>query len=257
MVPVGSSTFAGYIYKIQVFDQALPASDITTLWNAGNATNYTISGQVTSSGTGVGSATVTVYSDAGCTTVITTATTDGSGNYTTPGVPQSTTYYLKASKAGYITSSALTVNVGTANYTGANITISLIPSATITGQVTESGTGTPLAGAKVYVSASANASVSPAQVLTTDGSGNYSATVAGGTWYFCASQDTHKTSADLTITNADGSAQSGKNFALVADSTNNIPQKSSLLFGVVSDALPTTQGADTGNWTITTRSAVR
>ena len=248
--PVGSSTFAGYIYKIQVFDQALSASDITTLWNAGNATNYTISGQVTSSGTGVGSATVTVYSDVGCTTVVTTAATDGSGNYTTAGVPQSATYYLKASKVGYITSSALTVNLGTSNYTGANITIDVIPSATITGQVTESGTGTPLADAKVYISASANASVSPAQVLTADGSGNYSATVTGGTWYFCASQDTHKTLTDLTITNTDGSAQSGKNFALVADATNNIPQKQSLLFSVLSDALPATQGVDTGNWTI-------
>ena len=97
---------------------------------------------------------------------------------------------------------------------------------------------------------SANASVSPSQVLTADGSGNYTVGVTGGTWYLCATDATHKTSADITITNIDGSAQSGKNFALVADSANNIPQKSSLLFSVLGDSLPTIQGADTGNWAI-------
>ena len=246
----GSDYFTGYVNKVQVYDQALDAATITSLWNAGNATNYTIAGQVTSSGAGVSGATVTVYSDAGCTTVLNTATTDSSGNYTTPGVPQSTTYYLKAVKTGYVTSSALTVNLGTSNSTGANFTLNVIPNATITGQVTESGTGTPLAGAKVYVSASTNASATPAQVLTADGSGNYSAVVAGGTWYVCASQDTHKTSADITINNIDGSAQTNKNIALVADTGNNIPQKSSLLFSVLSESLPTSQGADTGNWAL-------
>ena len=154
--PVGANTFTGYINKIQVYDQALDAASITTLWNAFNAANYTISGTVSSSGGGtVSGATVSVYTDAACTTLLTTATTDGSGNYTTAGVPQSITYYLKTSKTGFITSpSALTVNVGTANYTGANITLTVIPAATITGTVTESGTGTPLAGAKVYVSTS-------------------------------------------------------------------------------------------------------
>ena len=136
------------------------------------------------------------------------------------------------------------------NYTGANISIIVIPVATITGQVTESGTGTPLAGAMVCVSTTANASVAPSQVVTTDGSGNYLASIVGGTWYFCATDATHKTSADITITNVNGSAQSGKNIALVADSANNVPQKSSLLFSVLSDSLPTTQGADTGNWAV-------
>lgn len=243
--------FTGYIHKVQVFDQALSQTDITALWTTGNATNFTIAGNVSVSGGGaLAGATVTVYSDAACTTALISANTDGSGNYVTANLPQNTTYYLKASKTGHVTSGALTVALGAANATGQNFTLSVIPAATVSGQVTESGTGTPLAGAKVYVSATANASASPAQVVTADGSGNYSTSLTGGTWYLCASHETHKTSADLTVVNTDGTAQSGKSFELVADTANNIPQKQSLLFSVLSDSLPTTQGADTGNWTI-------
>ena len=143
------------------------------------------------------------------------------------------------------------VSSGTYTFTAVSATHTIAasfvakPVYAISGQVTDSVSGNPIAGAKVYVSTTANASYLPYYTLTTDGSGNYSLNLFNATWYVCASATGYSTSADSTVTVA-GAAQSGKNFSLVA-SGRNIPQMDQLLFALYGNAL-TTSGATTNAW---------
>ncbi len=112
-----------------------------------------------------------------------------------------------------------------------------MPVYVVSGQVTDSVSGSPLVGALVFVSSSANASVSPAHVLTTDSGGNYTVNLFDATWYVCASEATHATSVDQAVS-VSGADAGGVSFGLVADG-KNIPQKDKLLFSVVTESLPT------------------
>jgi len=118
----------------------------------------------------------------------------------------------------------------------------------VSGQVTDSVSGNPIVGAKVYASTTANASVNPSYIVTTDASGNYSVPLFNGTWYLCASHDTHATSADCSpaVTVA-GAAVSGINFSLVANG-RNIPAKDQMWFSVLTESLPAS--GLTGPWAV-------
>jgi len=122
------------------------------------------------------------------------------------------------------------------------------PAYAVSGQVTDSESGAPLANATVYFSTSPNASVSAAYTATTDGSGNYSIELVDATWYLCASYPAQLTSADIRMTVA-GAPLTDNDFALVANG-RNIPAKDKLLFSVITESLPAVQEGDPGNWPV-------
>jgi hypothetical protein len=117
------------------------------------------------------------------------------------------------------------------------------PTYAVSGTVTRTSDGSPVAGAKVYVSTTANASASPTYTLTADASGNYSTNLFNATWYLCSSASGLITSADTSVMVA-GAAAGGINFSLAA-SGKNIPQMDQLLFSLYGTAL--TAAAPTTN----------
>jgi hypothetical protein len=124
-------------------------------------------------------------------------------------------------------------------------TFSPKPTFAVSGTVTQAVGGAPLAGAKVYVSASANASAKPLYVLTTDASGNFSLPLFDATWYVSVSATGYTTAADSTVVVA-GAAVPGNNFGLTA-SGKHLPQMDQLLFSLYGTAL-TANGATTNPW---------
>jgi hypothetical protein len=142
-----------------------PSFNGTTVFAPGSSVNYTISGQVTLSGSGLGGVTVTLSGSQGAS-----ATTSGSGNYSFT-VPAGGNYTVAPSLSGYsFNPPSSSFNNLSANQT-ANFTATPIPY-TISGQVTLSGSG--LSGVTVTLSGSQSNSA------TTNGSGNYSFTVPAG-----------------------------------------------------------------------------
>ena len=129
--------------------------------------SYTISGKVTLGGSGLSGVTVTLSgSQTG------TSTTDGSGNYSFT-LQAGGTYTITPSLAGYaFTPSSQTFNNLSANQT---VDFTAVPTYTISGQVTLSGSG--LSGVTMTLSGSQSGST------TTDTSGNYSFTVPGSGSY--------------------------------------------------------------------------
>lgn len=119
------------------------------------------------------------------------------------------------------------------------------PTYSVSGTVTRGTDGSPLAGAKVYVSTTANASVSPYYTLTTDAAGNYSVNLFNATWYLCASASGLTTAPDVSVTVA-GAAVAGTSFALTA-SGRNIPRMDQLQFALYGTAL-TASGTTTNPW---------
>lgn len=115
----------------------------------------------------------------------------------------------------------------TANYTA-------LPLRTISGNVSAK------AGGGATVSIKLTGSSLPAQQVTTDASGNYTAQVPEGAYYICASQTGYMISTD-TVCNATGDQT--LNFTLAPG--RNIPQMENLLFAAV-----TNQAAvgTSGNW---------
>ncbi|MCX6345090.1 MAG: hypothetical protein NT018_08445, partial [Armatimonadetes bacterium] len=119
---------AGYAI-LQVTVDSVNKGAITTYTFSNVTANHTISatfalvptaavsGTVRIGGFATENATVSVYSDAACTLLKTTAKTDGSGSYCVV-VPQSATYYLKATQSGFAPSAARTVVVATSAMTG-------------------------------------------------------------------------------------------------------------------------------------------
>jgi hypothetical protein len=190
-----------------------------------------------------------------------TATTDANGTISPAGVTgvgesDNQTYTITpnfgydiatvlvngVNNTGAVSSGTFTfTNVTTAHTIDATFTAK--PAYAISGTVTD-GTN-PIAGAKVYVSSSTNASFNPTYTLTTDSGGNYSVNLFNGTWYVCASAMGYTTSADITTT-VNGVAQAGANFALAA-SGRNIPQMDQLLFALYGSSL-TANGATTNPW---------
>ena len=120
---------------------------------------YSIWGQVTTEGTGLPGATVTLGGAASLT-----RTTDASGNYEF-SVLANGSYTLTATKAGYtISPASRSVTVNGASVTGQDFAATLIPFF-ISGQVTTSGTG--LSGVTVTLGGAGSSTT------TTDANGNY------------------------------------------------------------------------------------
>jgi len=84
-----------------------------------------VAGTVLINGSGTSGATVSVYSNAACTTLLTSVPANGSGVYSV-SLPQNNTYYLRATKSGYGTPAPLTVALGTSSLTGQDLAITSI-----------------------------------------------------------------------------------------------------------------------------------
>ncbi len=194
----------------------------------------------------------------------TISATAGSGGSITPlGVAtkyeaQSQAYTITAN-FGYSIASVLIdgannpAAVSSGTYTFSNlaathtidVTFAAKPLFAVSGQVTKSSDGTPIAGATVYASTTANASANPALVLTTDGSGYYNANLFNGAWNICASATGFTTSADATVT-VNSAPLAGPNIPLSA-SGKNIPEMNNLLFALYGSDL-VANGATTNPW---------
>jgi photosystem II stability/assembly factor-like uncharacterized protein len=134
-----------------------------------NSAGYTISGQVTLSGSGLSGVTVTLSGSQS-----NSAITNGSGNYSFT-VPAGGNYTVTPSLAGYtFNPTSFTFNNLSGNQSGASFAASTV-TYTISGQVTLSGSG--LNGVTVTLSGSQSNSA------TTNGLGNYSFTVPAGGSY--------------------------------------------------------------------------
>ena len=121
--------------------------------------NYSISGTVTLSSSGLSGVTV---SDG-----IRNAVTDANGNYTISGVANGT-YTVTATKAGHtFTPSGLSVTISGSNQTGKSFVASALPTYSISGTITVGGTGLP----------SVTVSDTNGNSTTTNASGAY--TIAG------------------------------------------------------------------------------
>jgi uncharacterized repeat protein (TIGR03803 family) len=130
-------------------------------------TNYTISGQVTLSGSGLSGVTMTLSGSQSGSTA-----TNGSGSYNF-SVQADGNYTVTPSLSGYTFSPPSQTFNGLGGNQVANFSASpVVTSYTISGQVTLSGSG--LSGVTMTLSGSQNGST------TTNGSGSYSFTVAGG-----------------------------------------------------------------------------
>ena len=214
-----------------------------TVTSAGTTpTLYNISGRVVNSvGTGISGATV-AFADTAAAAAhpIVTATTDASGNFS-KGVT-SGTWYVAVTSNSYNTSADQVVTVSTTGVTGVNFT--LAPNSTVTGTITRSNDGTPLAGALVYFSRSPGASAAPVFTVTANASGNYSQAVQDGVWYVAAAATGFYPAADKTIM-ISGTSVSGINFSLKSNA-RSIPRTADLLFSAVTDSFPAS-GA-TGTW---------
>ena len=131
----------------------------------GVAANSAISGQVTSNGSGLSGATVTLSGASSATTI-----TDANGNYAFTGLANGS-YTATPSKAGYTFNPAsIAQTVNGADITDANCTATPVQAATysISGQVTSNGSG--LSGVGVALSGASSATA------ITDANGNYAFT---------------------------------------------------------------------------------
>jgi hypothetical protein len=235
--PDGWSAFNGYIGEVFVYKTALPPADRATLeaditMVVTNLPAYNI----TSTAGAGGSITPLGVTSVGETDSQTYTITPNFGNNIADVVVDGTTHL------GPVTT--YTFNAVSAVHTIDAIFVAK-PTYTVSGQVTTTSGGAGIAGATVYVSTTANASVSPTQTVTTDGSGHYSFTVFDGTWTVTASASGYTTPADQSVTMAGGPI-TGVNFALIG-SGRNIPQMDKLLFALYSTDL-NVNGATTTPW---------
>jgi hypothetical protein len=81
-----------------------------------------VSGTVSVGGVATDAATVNLYTDPACVNLATSTDTASGGTYSI-SVPQSSTFYLKATKSGFVPSAPLEVVTGTANLSGQNLNI--------------------------------------------------------------------------------------------------------------------------------------
>jgi hypothetical protein len=233
--PDGWSVYNGYIGDTFVYktalsdaDRATVEADINTRMNS--VVTYNITATAGANGT---------ISPAGVTTV-------GEGDNQTYTITPAWGYDIADVKTNGVSVGAVATFTFANVMAGQTIDASFVakPTYAVSGQVTNTS-GTPIVGAKVYVSTTANASISPIITLTTDASGNYSVNLFNATWYVCASATGYTTSADTAVTVA-GVPQAGINFALAA-SGKNIPAMDKLLFSLYGTAL-TVSGATTSLW---------
>jgi len=125
------------------------------------------------------------------------------------------------------------------------VTFAEAPKSAVSGQMTDAVSCAPIAGATVFAALIANAAVHPGYTVITDSAGNYTVELFNATWYLCATQDTHATSVDITVT-VGSAALAGNNFTLVANG-RNIPAKDALAYAFDTNALPA-DGAAIATW---------
>ena len=149
----------------------------------------TISGQVTNAGDGSAISAVRVSDGTRYDF------TDPLGKYAIDGVPPGA-YQVVASRDGY-ESSSLTVTVSEGNTAMANLSLTwIIVPGTITGSVTDAGSGSPIAGATV---------TDGTRATTTDASGEYTiANVPPGAYHVAANKAGYESST-TTVTVVSGS----------------------------------------------------
>ena len=155
--------------------------------------SYSISGNVTLSGSGLSGVTV---GDG-----FRSATTDGSGNYTITGVPNGT-YTVTPTKAGNsFTPTTLSVTVAGANQTGKNFTTAPLPTYSISGTITLSGAG--LAGVVVSNGSGVTATTDANGLYTLSGipQGSYTITPSKAGHTFTPTSRTGTISSNLTAQN--------------------------------------------------------
>ncbi len=203
------STIAGYDEPIYVYEMG-EAGDNTNfgdsyvanyalLYISGGTppeNTYSISGQVTLSGSGLSGVVVATNDDD-------TATTDGNGNYTISGLVDGN-YTITPSKTGYTFSPTSTsVTISGANQTGKNFTATAVPTYSISGNIND-GTN-PISSVKVSVTGGIN--------VYTDASGNYIVNgLLNGNYTLTPSKTGYTfnpTSRNVTIS---GANQTGQNF---------------------------------------------
>ena len=176
-----------------------------------NAVTYTISGQVTLSGSGLSGVTVTLGgSQSGATS------TNSSGNYSFT-VPAGGNYTVTPSLSSYTFSPAsLPFNNLSGNQAGANFAASIVTTYAISGQVTLSGSG--LSGVTVTLSGSQSGAAS------TNSSGNYSFTVpAGGNYTVTPSLSGYTFSPPSLSFNDLSGSQGGASFTALPESISPAP----------------------------------
>ncbi len=190
------------------------------------ATTGTISGTVTDSSTGSPIAGASVSTQPATTT----ATTDSQGNYSISNVTPGS-YTVTASASGYFPGSA-SVTVTAGQTSTCNVALQPVPTTgTISGTVTEEGTGTPISGASVSTQPSTT-------TVTTDGQGNYTISdVDPGSYTVTASASGYiADSANVTVTAGDTSTA---NLALQADYSGtwsgNTTQDEGISFTIVNN----------------------
>ena len=160
------------------------------------AVTYSISGQATSSGSGLSGVTMTLSGGKSGTTI-----TDASGNYTFTGLDNGS-YTITPSRTGFTFSPASSPqNVSGADITAVNFTATAVPVVThsISGQVTMTGSG--LSGVTMALSGASSATT------TTNASGDYTFTgLANGSYTITPSRtgfNFSPTSSPQTVSGAD------------------------------------------------------
>ena len=170
-----TATLTGYQNATQqVPVQTADVTGLSVSMTASTTTTWSVSGTVTDAETNaaIAGATVSVASPS------VSATTDASGKFTLTGLPDGT-YTLQVTATGY-NPGTQSVTVSGADVTG--VAITLFPTAatyTLSGTITDSGTGTGLDGATVTLTLPD----STTQTTTTSAAGLYSFTgLAAGTY---------------------------------------------------------------------------
>lgn len=209
-----------------VANLTLPALSITVLKLDGpdSSTTYTISGNVTFSGSGLVGVTMSDGTR--------NATTDSSGNYIITGAPNGI-YTVTPSKAGYsFLPTTLSVTLAGANQTGKNFTATALPTYSISGTVSVSGSG--LSGVLV--------SNGNGKTATTDASGLFTLTgMPQGSYTITPSKNGY-TFTPITLSGTISANLTGQNFT----ATLSLPTYEGFNYSAGSGALAGKSGGN--NW---------
>ena len=202
-------THAGYTFNPSSLNVTVNGANINTGMSfTATALTFNLSGAISPAAAGSG-AKVTLSGAA-----TTTATADGAGNYTFPGLANGT-YAVTPSRTGYtFNPSTQTATVTGANVTGVNFTAQTSPTFSISGTITPTTGGS---AATVTLSGAA-----PATAIT-DGAGNYMFTGLGNGTYTVTPTNVGFAFAPATQSVTVSSANvSGVNFTASAQVTHSV-----------------------------------
>jgi len=191
------SVLAGATGYVSQTATATVSSGATTILNFALAQSGAVTGMVTDAGNGQPIFGATVSYSGGSTT------TDSGGHYTLSGVPQGT-YTVSASAPGYVPGSA-TVTVSPGATATQDFALTFAPG-TITGTVSDAGSGEPISGATVSCSCGSGG--------ITNGFGSYTLSgITPGTYTVTASATGYAAqSASVTVA---ANSTTTQNFALI------------------------------------------